>query len=88
MTRRLRWLLAGLLYSLADLVGPPVPDDDEREARIQASVMDAIAADHGAGMARKQLAARRIAAMLATGERADRGSTTADHYSVKRRAND
>lgn len=88
MIRRLRWLVAGLIYSLADRVEPPVPDDDEREARIQASVMDASAADHGAGMARKQLAARRIARRMATGECADRGGTTGDHYSVKRRSND
>lgn len=88
MILQLRWLLAGLIYSLADRVGPPVPEDLEREERIEAGVMDAIAADHGESMARRQLAARRMADRMATGECASRGGTTEDHYSVKRRAND
>lgn len=88
MIRRYRWLIAGLLHSLADLVTPPVPDDPERDARIRAGVMDTLAADHGRGVALKQLAARRIADRMATGECADRGGTTGEHYSVKRRSND
>lgn len=36
MRRPLRWLLAGLLYSLADRVAPPIPDDAGRDARIKA----------------------------------------------------
>lgn len=88
MHRPLRWLIAGLLYSLADRVAPPIPDDAGRDACIRAGVMDAIAADHGAGMARRQLAAAEMAKHMALGDRADVGGRRETPITTKRLSND
>lgn len=88
MKRPFRWLLAGLLYSLADRVTPPVPDDDGRNERIRAGVMDALAADHGRSMAMRQLAAAEMAKHMALGDRADVGGRRETPITTKRLSND
>lgn len=88
MRRPFRWLIAGLLYSLADRVAPPIPDDDGRDARIRAGVIDALAADHGESMARSQLAAAEMAKHMALGDRADVGGRRETPITTKRLSND
>lgn len=58
---------------------PPAPGEAERTERIKAGVMADIAADHGEGMARRQLAAGIMAEDLATGRKASRGGTRNGH---------
>lgn len=92
MIRVIRWTLAGLAFYVGGrlmnwgdrLITPYAPTPPDLTER----VMLAIAADHGEGMARRQLAARSIARQMATGERADPGGTTGEHYSVRKRVND
>jgi hypothetical protein len=63
--------------------GLPSPLTPEAAERMRERVMDEIAADHGEGMARRQLAAAELARHLALGDRADVGGRR-ETYQPKR----
>lgn len=88
MHRPFRWLLAGLLYSLADRVMPQCPRDPAAVEAGETLFLSAAAENFGAGQARKQLSAVEIAKHLALGDRADTGGRRETPITTKRHSND
>lgn len=82
---RLRLLVANLAARLLVWAesGLPSPLTPEAAERMQDCVMAEIAANHGEGMARRQLAAAEMARHLALGDRADVGGRR-ETYQPKR----